>query len=172
MNTKFFILSIIQLILAFFLAITVTYFTNKYLHKFFSKWYKIKTFNFSSAILSASVVFSAGYLISGILQPAFNAIRIFGHSISSNADFFFTSTKYLLIFLGIGTGVSVIVMITGLYIFTKLTRGVKEFEEIKKDNLAVGLITGVIIIVIALFVKDSIVLLLESIIPYPKAFIP
>jgi uncharacterized membrane protein YjfL (UPF0719 family) len=57
-----------------------------------------------------------------------------------------------------------------MYVFTLLTREIKELEEISKDNKAVGLMTGVIIIVIALFVKDSTILLLDSFIPYPTFF--
>jgi hypothetical protein len=41
-------------------------------------------------------------------------------------------------------------------------------EEIRKGNIAVALIAAAILVVISLFVRDSVVFLLESMIPYPE----
>ena len=49
-----------------------------------------------------------------------------------------------------------------------MTKDVNEFHEIKENNIAVGLITAVIVISISILVKDSLYLLLESFVPYPE----
>ena len=49
-----------------------------------------------------------------------------------------------------------------------MTKDINEFEEIKKDNVSISIITAVIVIVMTLLVKDSIYLVLESFIPYPE----
>lgn len=171
MNTKLVYLASIQLGLALVLAIMVTFFSYKIFRYFLVKRYQIQIDNFAFALLSSAILFSVGYIISGTLQPAINVIRILGQRSQNMAEVFVESVRYISLFVGIGFVISSIITLLGLFIFTQLTRNVKEFEEISKDNKAVGLITGVIIIVIAMFVKDSTVLLLESFIPYPKLFI-
>ena len=52
-------------------------------------------------------------------------------------------------------------------LFSLMTRGIKEINEIEKNNIAVSLIIGVVIIAISIMVKDSLYLLLESFVPYP-----
>ena len=49
-----------------------------------------------------------------------------------------------------------------------MTKDINEFEEIKNNNIAVSIITSVIIISISLLAKDSLYLLLESFVPYPE----
>ena len=49
-----------------------------------------------------------------------------------------------------------------------MTKDVKEFEEIKKNNVAVSIITAVVIISISLLAKDSLYLILEAFVPYPE----
>ena len=48
-----------------------------------------------------------------------------------------------------------------------MTKDVKEFEEIKNNNLAISLITAAIVISISIMVKPSLYLILESFVPYP-----
>jgi uncharacterized membrane protein YjfL (UPF0719 family) len=48
-----------------------------------------------------------------------------------------------------------------------MMRGIKELNEIEKNNIAVSLVVGVVIISISIMVKDSLYLLLESFVPYP-----
>lgn len=171
MNTKLLFLASTQLILALVLSIIVTYTSYKIFRYFLVKRYKIEIDNFAFALLSSAILFSVGYIISGTLQPAINLIRVLSQSEEKNTNIFFGSMRYISMFVGMGFLISFVVIVLGLYTFTLLTRHIKEFEEISQNNKAVGLITGVIIIVIAMFVKDSTVLLLESFIPYPKFMI-
>ena len=48
-----------------------------------------------------------------------------------------------------------------------MTKEIDEFKEIKNNNIAVSIITSVIMISISLMIKDSLYLILDSIIPYP-----
>ena len=49
-----------------------------------------------------------------------------------------------------------------------MTRNINEFQEIKKNNIAVSIITAVVIVSISLLTKDSLYLILESFVPYPE----
>ncbi|TAE74365.1 MAG: DUF350 domain-containing protein [Bacteroidetes bacterium] len=172
MNLKLLFLAGTQLVLALLLAILVTFLSYRILRAFMVKKYNITEDNFAFALLCSSILFSVGYIISGTLQPAINVVRILSKEITKNSDLFFESIKYISLFVLLGFFVSFVVIMLGMYLFTLLTKNIDEFKEIGKDNKAVGLLVGVIIIVIALFVKDSTVLLLEAFIPYPKLYIP
>ena len=54
------------------------------------------------------------------------------------------------------------------YFFSLMTKTIKEFEEIKKDNIAVAILSGVIIITISVMLKDSLYFLMDTLVPYPE----
>jgi uncharacterized membrane protein YjfL (UPF0719 family) len=58
--------------------------------------------------------------------------------------------------------------VLSIFLFTYLTKGINEFDEIKENNKAVALITAVIIISISFIMKDSMIFLIETFIPYPS----
>jgi len=49
-----------------------------------------------------------------------------------------------------------------------MTNNIDEFKELKNNNIAVALVTGIVIISISIIVKESVYLILESFIPYPE----
>ena len=61
-----------------------------------------------------------------------------------------------------------LVIFISIKLFTYMTKNINEFQEIKKNNLAVAILTATIIISISLLVKESLYLLLETFVPYPE----
>lgn len=167
MDYKVFSLALLQLTISLILAVLMAYATFKIFRYVLTRKYKIELDNIAFAILTSAILYAVGSIVSGVIKPMLNLIRTLDENAKTTLDYIWNSMQYSMLFIGLGFLVSFIVTITGLYLFTFLTRTINEFEEISKDNRAVGLITGVIIIVIALFVKDSVDLLLESLIPYP-----
>jgi uncharacterized membrane protein YjfL (UPF0719 family) len=68
----------------------------------------------------------------------------------------------------VGFVVSFLVVLLGMYLFNLINTEIDELQEISQNNIAVGILVGVIIIVITLFMKGSIIFLLENLIPYPE----
>ena len=62
---------------------------------------------------------------------------------------------------------SVTIIIIGVSIYVHMTP-IDEFKEIKNNNVGVAVIVSVIIIVLTLMSKDGVILLIESIVPYPQ----
>ena len=54
-----------------------------------------------------------------------------------------------------------------LQIFMWLTKDLDELKEIKENNIAVGILLGIIIVSIALLLEPGIVTVLDSLIPFP-----
>ena len=76
--------------------------------------------------------------------------------------------KYSSLFLLVIIIAIAVVNVISISLFTLMTKDVKEFEEIKNNNIAVSIITAVVIISISILVKDSLYLILESFVPYPE----
>ena len=49
-----------------------------------------------------------------------------------------------------------------------LTKDLDELKEIKENNIAVGLLLGIIIVSMALLLEPGIVTVLDSLIPFPQ----
>ena len=48
-----------------------------------------------------------------------------------------------------------------------MTKKINEFEEIKNNNIAVSIVTAIVIVSISILAKDSLYLILEAFVPYP-----
>ena len=80
---------------------------------------------------------------------------------------FLDSFKYSGLFLSIIIITIAVVIFIAIKLFTYMTTDINEFEELKKNNIAVSILTATIIISISLLIKESLYLLLESFVPYP-----
>lgn len=170
MSNNIFLLASIQLILSLCFAIVVAFLAYKVIRMVLEKYYSITLDNMSFAYFISGVLLAVGYIISGAIQPVLNIVRIQIQKSKGTYDWILPSIQYVFAFAFIAFIIALVNTLLGVYLFTKLTYNTNEFEEISKNNQAVGLIIGVIIVVIAFFVRDSTVLLLESMIPYPKYF--
>lgn len=165
---EIFTYALTELLFSVILGITLLYLTYKSLHKFFQKKYKIKDYNLSFSIVISSILLSVAYLISDIKSPILNSIKM----VSSQADYqgsiIFDGFKYTFLFLSIViVAVSIIIFIS-IWLFTLMTKNIDEFSEIKKNNISIGLLLGVIIFSVSLMVKESLYFLIETFVPYPE----
>ena len=76
--------------------------------------------------------------------------------------FKYTSLFLFIILIAIG-----LVIYLSINLYTKMTKDVNEFNEIKANNVAVSLIMATIIISISILIKESLYLMLETFVPYP-----
>ena len=168
MNTNLFFLSAIQLIMSIFVGVIVLYLTYYFTLKVFEKKkYEIKNDNIAFSIFLSAIIFSVGLIVSSAFEPAMNVIQLIQNTAQTKTELFFEFIKYLFLFLGVGVSVSIIVIIVSVKLYDFLTKKIDELKEISDNNVAIALITGIIIIVIALFAKDSVNMMIEALIPYP-----
>tara|TARA_B100000925_G_scaffold282132_1_gene254674 strand:+ start:442 stop:960 length:519 start_codon:yes stop_codon:yes gene_type:complete len=165
---EIFTYALTELFFSVILGITLLYLTYKSLHKFFEKKYKIKDYNLSFSIVISSILLSVAYLISDIKSPILNSIKM----VSSQADYqgsiIFDGFKYTFLFLLIVIVAISIIIFISIWLFTLMTKNIDEFKEIKKNNISIGLLLGVIIFSISLMVKESLYFLIETFVPYPE----
>lgn len=165
---EIFTYALTELLFSVILGITLLYLTYKSLHKFFQKKYKIKDYNLSFSIVISSILLSVAYLIFDIKSPILNSIKM----VSSQADYqgsiIFDGFKYTFLFLSIVILAISIIIFISIWLFTLMTKNIDEFSEIKKNNISIGLLLGVIIFSISLMVKESLYFLIETFVPYPE----
>ena len=70
---------------------------------------------------------------------------------------------FLVVILGI-----IIINFLSISLFTLMTTNLNEFAELKKNNIAVGILLATIIVCISILIKESLYLMIDSFIPYPK----
>ena len=94
-------------------------------------------------------------------------VRALQSTLSEGDSLFLIGAQFLGLYLIISLIVIAITNVASIGLFTIMTKGINEVEEIKKENIAVSIITAALMVCISLMVKDSLVLILESFIPYP-----
>ena len=169
MNSKLTLLALIEILTALSLGIAIlaaTYLLLKYIGK---KRYGIDENNHAFGIFMASVLFSVGYLVSGVIQPLLSLFRILSTRDTSTIHLMYSFIGYGAIYIMMAFVVAVLVCLLGAVIYNYITP-IDEIAELKNNNLAVALVVGSMIITLTLMTHDGVELLIESFIPYPEMY--
>jgi len=147
MNSKLFTLALLQLGLSLFLVSMVAFSTFKIIKRLIMRKYHIElnNQNLAFAWLAGAIIFAVGYMVSGVIQPLLNVLRIMNARTDDALEVLAGTLKYSVLFIGLGFVIAFIVVIIGLYLFTWLNKKVDELKEIAENNQSVGIITGFII---------------------------
>ena len=117
-------------------------------------------------IFTSGIVLSVGIILSEILPSITNVIRL--SSTQNETIDSLTILTYSGLYLFIGFLVGLCINASVFVLFSMLTKGVNEFKEIQLNNISVAILVVAILISITLVAKDSIALLISSLIPYPE----
>lgn len=169
MNIKLSLLAIVEILSGLSIGIVIMIITYQLLKLIGRRRYDIHQNNVAYSIFMASVLFSVGYMVSGVIQPLLSLFRIMANNESTTSQLLFSFLGYGAIYIASSYTAGVIVSLVGITIYTSLTP-IDEFAEVKNDNVGVALIVGTIIIVLTLLTRDGVNLLMESQVPYPTHF--
>lgn len=169
MNIKLSLLAIVEILSGLSIGIVIMIITYQLLKLIGRRRYDIHQNNVAYSIFMASVLFSVGYMVSGVIQPLLSLFRIMATNETTTSQLLFSFLAYGAIYIASSYTAGVIVSLVGITIYTSLTP-IDEFAEVKNDNVGVALIVGTIIIVLTLLTRDGVNLLMESQVPYPTHF--
>ncbi|HMJ71510.1 MAG TPA: DUF350 domain-containing protein [Cyclobacteriaceae bacterium] len=169
MNSKITLLAIIEILSAISIGVFILALTYRLLKYIGRKRFGIEAGNLATSIFVASVLFSIGYMVSGVIDPLTSLFRLLA---AKDAGTFslalsFIGTGAFYIALAFVSGVLIVFLSVILY--TSITP-LDEFAEIRNNNIGVALIVGTITITLSLLTHDGVSLLVESFIPYPDQF--
>ncbi|MBN2444153.1 MAG: DUF350 domain-containing protein [Spirochaetales bacterium] len=123
---------------------------------------EIKNNNIAVALLVSSFIFGIMILINAALDPSYALIRtIINAKTITFALVAFSLLRIISFFIGAGV-LALIMLVAALFFFMFLTRKINEQEELKKNNIAIGLVTALFVIVLALLMEHSISVLLSG----------
>tara|TARA_R110000787_G_scaffold137132_1_gene249855 strand:+ start:10352 stop:10867 length:516 start_codon:yes stop_codon:yes gene_type:complete len=166
MNTQLFTLSIIELIMSIIVSVGIILVTYKMLKWMFFRDCDLRGDNLAFTVFTSGIILSIGIILSEILPSITNVIRL--STTQAETTEISTIILYSGLYLLIGFMIAVIINLSVFLSFSVLTRGVHEFKEIQNNNVSVAILVVAILISITIISKDSIALLISSLIPYPE----
>jgi hypothetical protein len=167
-NTDLLLLAALQLFLSLFIGVGIMFITIRILKKWVKSKFNIEDSNIAFAILTCSALFSAGYILLGAMQPILTTLRILSKTSTGKAGLFISGSGYIVLYIVLGLLISVVANIVTISLYNSFTKDVDEMKEISEGKLTTALVTGTILVVVSLFVRDAYTLVLETFIPYPQ----
>jgi hypothetical protein len=159
---------ILQLVIAYIIGFVGLFLLHKIITTFLKRNYQIDdNDNISLSIFQVGVILSGSLILSSIVDPAVNAIRLLNPSGEIELSKLGSSFAYLGLFAFIGIVATLVVIIGGLLTIFQMTK-VNEIEELKNKKINSSLIAAALIIGISFIVSDYCGLLCEALIPYPE----
>lgn len=167
MNKQVAILGIVEILSALSIGIFILILTYRLIKIYGLKRLGIDQTNLAYNILISSLLFSVGYVVSGIIQPLLNAFRMLTNADFSTVELIYKFLAFGGLYIFIAYTLSISISLIGIYVYTYITP-LDELKEIRSNNIGVGITVSTIVIILALFTKDGIILVIESFVPYPK----
>lgn len=161
---------IVQVLLSLIIAVTLVYLSSKIFRRLItgiSEADELRKNNVSVAILNGSIILA---LILVVKKSIESAITIFGNTLRNPEAVFTSYVQSALIMIGhiiLGGMIAFTTIYTALQIFMWLTKDLDELKEIKENNIAVGILLGIIIVSMALLLQPGVDTILNSLIPFP-----
>ncbi len=166
MNTQLFTLALLEIVLSILIMVIIIFISYKILKKIFFAEQDLSGDNLAFTIFTSGIVLSIGIILSEILPSITNVIRL--STTQTETIDSLSIAKYSGLYLFIGFIAAVLINGAVFLLFSILTKGVNEFKEIQQNNISVAILVVAILISITLIAKDSIALLISSLIPYPE----
>jgi uncharacterized membrane protein YjfL (UPF0719 family) len=128
---------------------------------------EIKKGNLGVAILLSALVISAGLVVREGVFPVVNLVRLYVTSPIAYVNGF-QLALLILGHLGLVFVVAVYTFSLSLRFWGRLTAHLNNGEELRKGNVAVGVVLAGVVAVMALFISDGVSRLTKSMIPQPQ----
>lgn len=161
---------IVQVVLSLIIAVTLVYLSSKIFRRLITginEADELRKNNVSVAILNGSIILA---LILVVKKSIESAITIFGNALRNPDAVLSSYIQSALIMIGhiiLGGMIAFTTIYTALQIFMWLTKDLDELKEIKENNIAVGILLGIIIVSMALLLQPGVDTILNSLIPFP-----
>ena len=167
MNKQVALLGLIEILSSLSMGIFILILTYRLIKIYGYQKLDIDHANTAYNIFIAGVLFSVGYVLSGVIQPILDAFRLLARADTPTFELVLKFLGFGGLYIAIAYALTLTISLIGIYTYTYITP-MDELKEIKNNNIGVGIIVASIIILLALMTKSGIVLLIESLVPYPE----
>lgn len=170
MDLSLFIAGILQLFLSLIIGLAFIYTGFRFFHKrikAIDEISELKKNNIAVAILNGSIILSLVIMVKNAIEPAITTFSLTLRNPDSTLTSFLQTAAIMLIQIIVAGIIAYIAIYIALNLYTFLTKDLDEFEEIKKNNIAVSIVLGVVIISVSLLMQQGIKSILDALIPFP-----
>jgi len=124
--------------------------------------------NVAVGVLTAGSLVALGILFQHPVSATFNAMDLLYRGQALTTDALRRFATYAVLHLGLAIAVGASVLALGTLVFTKLTRGIDEMEEIRKGNVAPAAVLAAVMVVLALMTAPGLQMALDGLLPLPQ----
>lgn len=165
------LVSVFEFLVTVFLSVMVV-FVNYRLFEYANPDYdheeELKKGNVAVAILLAALLFASGMMIQKGIYPVVNLFRLYMTSPLDGTLSHMQMGVYALSHLLMAFVLSVMTMSFSLRLYGRLTRDLHAGQELKKNNVAVGIMLASVVLVVGMYVSEGLGSLSKSLIPQPS----
>jgi uncharacterized membrane protein YjfL (UPF0719 family) len=159
-------LLLLQTLMAFVMGLSSLLLVYKLMNGYLDRRYQLsETQNTAYGVFQTGVLLATSIMLKTIVDPAINGFRLFGESGFSGEDIMMV-ILYSLLFVVIGVLCILLLIASATFLLFFVSR-VDEWQEIKKNNIGVALISAAVVLGLSLVMGDYVGHLCESILPYP-----
>ena len=166
MNEKIALLGTVEILSSLSCGIVILFVTYRVMKLYAKRRLKLEENNVAYNILTAGVLFSVGYIVSGVIQPMLSSFRILSGSNISSSELIWSFLGYGGLYILIAYLLALFVSFMGIAIYGNMTK-ISETEELRNNNMGVAITLVAIVVTLAIMCGEGVSLLVESFIPYP-----
>ena len=167
MNTSIALLGFIEILSAVSCGALILFLTNRIMNRYAVSSWNLKSRNEAFNIIKGSVLLSVGYVLSGVVDPILNSFRLLSETEMDNLVVFAKFLLYGGIYIATSYFLTMVIVYGGVLLYTWMTP-IDEQNAITENNRGVAWLMASVVFVFVLMSKSGIMLLVESLVPYPQ----
>jgi uncharacterized membrane protein YjfL (UPF0719 family) len=124
--------------------------------------------NTSVGIILGSAIFGEAIVVKQAIYPVMAVIQIFVLGQERNLGNFIKMIGFSIGYVVLAGLLALACIVFSLWLFNRMTPRIDQFEEIKKNNIAVALFMGFFVITICFLISSGVAGLARALIPFPE----
>lgn len=129
---------------------------------------EIKKGNTAVAILLAALLYASGLMVQKGIYPVVSLFRLYMTTPLENVLSPWQMALYALAHVGLAFLISTATLSCSLRFYGWLTKDVRNAEELRQNNVAVGVMLAAVVLVVAMYMSEGMGSLSKSLIPQPS----
>lgn len=129
---------------------------------------ELKNGNVAVAILLGAILLASGLIIQRGIYPVVSLVRLYVTSPLDQSLAWYQVLLYGLAHLVMSFALAVLTISWTLRFWGRMTTRIQEGKELKRGNVAIGIILASVVIVVSLFIGEGVSSLSKSLIPQPS----
>lgn len=165
------LVSVFEFFLTVSMSVIVVYFNYKlfqHANPDYDHEEELRKGNVAVAILLAALLYSSGLMVQKGIYPVVSLFRMYMTSPIDSGLGPAHMALYGVTHIVMSFVITVLTMSFSLRFYGRLTRSLREGEELKRGNTAVGIMLGAFVLVVGMYVSEGLGALSKSLIPQPN----